>query len=199
MVGLIKTASSAQATDPTKHDIVGLVGKFYKDLGILFPVMVQFKMFLQELCKAQVDWDQPLTDSLIGRWNPLKSSLENAQPISVPRCYFDRISEEVIFCIPCGFCDVSLKAYTGVVHLLIETTAGFCVQFVAAKTRVAPIREQTIRRLKLLSVLLLGQLLTSVMQSLHDELQLVLRHCFTDSTVSVCCIKRTDKTWKPFV
>ena len=199
VVSLTEIASTAQAIDPTKRNIVGLVGKFYDPLGILSPVVVRFKIFLQELCKAQLHWDQPLIDSLLGRWNSLKSSLENAQPISVSRCYFGRISEEVISCTPCGFCDASLKAYAGVVYLLIETAAGFSVQFVTAKTRVAPIKEQSIPRLELLSALLLARLLTSVMQSLQDEIQLALPHCFADSTVALCWIKGTDKTWKPFV
>ena len=36
-------------------------------------------------------------------------------------------------------------------------------------------------------------------QSLECELQLSPARCFTDSTVALCWIKGTDKSWKPFV
>ena len=115
-------------------------------------------------------------------WNSLKASQEAGQSISIPRCYFDGVSEDIISCTLCGFCDAS---YAGVVYLLIKTESGFLVQFVAAKTRVSPLKEQTIPRLELLSALLLFRLLTSVMESLGDELQLLPPRCFTDSTVAL--------------
>ena len=138
---------------------------------------------------AKLDWDQPLSADLLGRWNSLKANLEAGQSISIPRCYFDGVSEDIISCTLCGFYDASLKAYAGLVYLLIETESGFLVQFVAAKTRVSPLKEQTIPRLELLSALLLSRLLTSVTESLGDELQLLLPRCFTDSTVALYWIK----------
>ena len=84
-------------------------------------------------------------------------------------------------------------------YLLVETAAGMAVRFVASKTRVAPLRGQTIPRLELLSALLLARLLTNVLEGLQDELKMSPPHYFTDSTVALCWIKGTDKTWKPFV
>ena len=54
---------------PIKRNIVSLVGRFYDPLVILSPVVVRFKMFVQELCVAKLDWDQPLSADLLGRWN----------------------------------------------------------------------------------------------------------------------------------
>ena len=133
------------------------------------------------------------------RWNSLKSSLEEGQSISIPRCYFDGVLEQPVRCTLCGFCDASLKAYAGVVYLLLETRTGFSVKFVAAKTRVSPLQKLTVPRLELLSALLLARLLTSIAQSLSCELQLSSPQCFTDSTVALYWIKGTDKTWKSFV
>lgn len=78
----------------------------------------------------------------------------------------------------------------------IETEASRSVRFVAAKTRVAPLKEQTIPRLKLLSALLLARLITNIAESLEDELPLSPPICSTDSTVALCWI---NGTWKPFV
>ena len=147
---------SLHCTEPTNRNIISLVGRFYDPLGLLAPVVIQFKIFFQELCEAKLEWDQVLPDSLLGKWHSLKSGLEEGQSISIPRCYLDGISEELVSCTLCGFCDASLKAYAGVVYLLLETEFGFSVKFVAAKTRVSPLKEQTIPRLELLSTLLLS-------------------------------------------
>ena len=48
-----------------------------------------------------------------------------------------------------GFSDASLGAYAAVVYLKIETAMGCSLWFAASKTRVAPIRGQTIPRLEL--------------------------------------------------
>ena len=37
---------------PTKRSVVGAVSRFYDPLGILSPVIIVFKMFLQELTKS---------------------------------------------------------------------------------------------------------------------------------------------------
>jgi hypothetical protein len=199
VVDLDEIAAGARSLEPTKRNVVSVVGKFYDPLGILAPVVVQFKMFFQELCEAKLEWDQPLPKDLLRRWQSLKTSLEEGQPIAIPRCYLDGVSEELITGTLCGFCDASLKAYAGVVYLLLETRSGFSVKFVAAKTRVSPLNKQTIPRLELLSAVLLSRLLTSVTESLRDELPLSLPRCYTDSTVALCWIKGSDKTWKPFV
>ena len=73
------------------------------------------------------------------------------------------------------------------------------MKFLPAKTRVSPLRKQTIPRLELLSALLLGRLMNSISQSLENELRLLQPRCFTDSKVALFWIQGVDKDWKPFV
>lgn len=54
----------AMEIEPTKGNIVSLVGWFYDPLGFMSPVIVQF---FQELCTAKLDWDQPLSGKLLGK------------------------------------------------------------------------------------------------------------------------------------
>ena len=86
-----------------------------------------------------------------------------------------------------------------VVYLLITSDSGCLTQFVACKTGVPPVKEQTIPRLELLSALLLSKLLTSVDQALSLELTLGEPSYFTDSKVSLYWIKGQEKECKPFV
>ena len=106
---------------------------------------------------------------------------------------------EVISYILCGFCDASFGAYATVVYLLMEMEKKHSARFLAAKTRVSPLRKQTIPRLELLSALLLSRLMTSISQSFENELKLLPPRCFTDSKVALYWIQGIDKEWKPFV
>lgn len=109
------------------------------------------------------------------------------------------MGEQVISYNLCGFSDASLKAYAAVVYLLVETSAGRHIKFVASKTRVSPLKLQTIPRLELLSALLLARLMSSISQALESELMLSRLQCFSDSTVALFWIKGVEKSWKPFV
>ena len=199
LIGFEEIASAARALTPTKRSIVSLVGRFYDPIGYLAPVVIQFKIFLQELCRAKIDWDEALPADLMDGWSTLSASLQYAQPLSVPQCCLEGVPGEPVSATLCGFCDASQKAYAGVIYLLLETNSGYAVKFVAAKTRVAPLQSQTIPRLELLAAVLLSRLLYAVTQSLGSEMPLSPPRCFTDSTVSLCWIKGVDKIWKVFV
>lgn len=198
VMSLEDIAASAIELEPTKRSIVSLVGRIYDPLGLLSPIVVQFKIFLQELCEAKLGWDEPLPDDLLRKWGRMSRSLcEGRQIFSIPRCFKDNqvISEYEL----CGFCDSSLKAYAAVVYLRARTPSGYQVVLVASKTLVAPLKQQTIPRLELLSALLLARLMSSVTQALQSEINFSNFHCFTDSTVALHWIVGVGKSWKPFV
>lgn len=194
-------ASLAVNLDPTKRSTVSLVGRFYDPIGLLSPVVICFKIFLQELCKSQVGWDDPLTGDLLTRWHHLARSLTHGRlTIRIPRCYTTTTTQESTNRYKLyGFCDASLKAYAAVIYLLSESDSGPRVDFVASKTRVAPLKPQTIPRLELLAALLLSRLMSSVTEALQEELHISQRCCYTDSTVALYWIVGLDRCWKPFV
>ena len=170
VMDLEEIASTAALLDPTKRAIVSLVGRFYDPLGLLSSIVIQFKIFLQEMCGMKMGWDQPLSGKLLQRWHQLVLSLQEKQTFTIPRCYLDGITDgEVISYQLCGFCDASCKAHAAVVYLL-ETSAGCKVQFVASKTRVTPLKSQTIPRLELLSAVLLARLMSSITQAIEREI-----------------------------
>ena len=193
---VIHTTSQLQST---KRQIVSLVGKIYDPLGILSPLVILFKIFLQQLYAAKLEWDEELTGQMLEKWIYLSSLLSRAKPLAMPCCYFDDIHMQAVDYYLCGFCDASLKAYAAVVYLLIETPCQRHVRFLASKTRVSPLKPLTIPRLELLSALLLARLMSTITTALESELTLSDSYCFSDSMVAVYWIRGSEKVWKPFV
>ena len=192
-------AQAAQAVEPTKRNVVSVIGRFYDPLGFLSPVILKFKLLFQKLCAHKMDWDRPLTGDLLTEWHTLVKELQVDIPVSIPRCYVGTTSSTITSTTLCGFCDASTTAYAAVVYLKVTTTSGTNVQFVVSKSRVPPTQELTIPRLELLSALLLSRLIAVVSANLKPILPINGLKCYTDSIVAFFWIRGTDKTWKPFV
>ena len=192
-------AEQARALEPTKRNVISLIGRFYDPLGFLAPIVVSYKVFMQSLCAAKIGWDDTIPEPLIARWHKLVSALSESQPMTLPRCYLNGVTGDILSYRLCGYCDASLSAYAAVIYLLIESEDGFHMRFVVAKTRVAPLKKQSIPRLELLSAVLLARLADATKSSLSSELEIPSCHCFTDSRVVLCWIRNEERSWKPFV
>ena len=151
------------------------------------PVVISFKILFQELCRCKVEWDEALPEALRSKWELLLEGLRAAH-LRVPRCCLSGSGSTLRLV---GFCDASTKAYVAVVYLVSER------MLMASKTRVAPLKPQTVPRLELLGALLLARLMTSVKCALRRWV--TEWSCFTDSLVVLHWIKGTDQCWKPFV
>ena len=185
--------------DPTKRNVVGAAARIYDPLGILSPITISFKIFFQQLCRAKLDWDDPLTGELDRRWRILTSELSQVKSAVMPHYppALNEVDHPQLQLV--GFCDASQGAYAAVVYLRVSARDTSSVSILAAKTRVAPLKTITIPRLELLSALLLSRLIHSVECALRDEVDLELPICFTDSRITLCWIRHTEKEWKQFV
>ena len=196
---LMSVARLASECRPTKRNIAAVAAKFYDPTGFISPVVVQFKLLFQELCESKADWDDTLEGHLRVKWDKLVASLQNSQPLLLERCYFKEPRNEIVCCNLHGFCDASLKAYGAVVYRQVHTTSCTYVKFVASKTRVAPLHNQTIPRLELLGAVILARLVTAVEGALKCEVPIKKITCWSDSEVALCWIRGVDKEWKQFV
>ena len=106
-----------------------------------------------------------------------------SEPLRVPRWYLTTSSNGIKLV---GFCDASLRAYAATVYLMNN---DHCV-LVASKTRVAPLKAQTIPRLELLGALLLARLVASVKNSLSALVNESI--CYTDSLIVLHWIRGMD-------
>ena len=114
-------AHLAQSLRSTKRGSIGLIGRFYDPLGYLSPVIIRFKLILQELYKNKVDWDETVSDELLNKWRILVTDLSDATRIYLPRCYFGDVMGQSHSITFTGVCDASTRAYAAVIYLQIKT------------------------------------------------------------------------------
>ena len=113
--------------------------------------------------------------------------LEHSPVISLPRCVWKDSPVEGTTCFK--------HDYAAVVYLVIKSPMGLTVRFLVSKTRVPPLKHQTIHRLRpleLLSALLLARLMSTVVMSQESEMQLDELICYTGSRVALYWILGTD-------
>ena len=168
----------ASSLTPTKRHTVSLVGRIYDPLGFLSPVVIRLKSLFQELCNLQLEWDEPLTGARLIKWQLMMTDLQIAQQIHIPRFLLCDIHHQVQFYSLIGFCDASNKAYAANVSLRVKTLDRFYVNFLASKTRVNPLKPQTIARLELLSALLLARLILSVKKGLEPRVHSMIKKSY---------------------
>ena len=92
---LKEIACLARHIEATKRNVVSVAAKFYDPLGFLSPVIMEFKILLQELCTSKVDWDEPLEGELKKGWQTLVAGLQGISSFALSRCYFQRIPDKI--------------------------------------------------------------------------------------------------------
>ena len=168
-------------------------------MGSISPIIVQMKILLQDICKANYHWDAELDSELKSRWMKLMSELGKVNVIQIPRCVtFEPDTKELVYELE-SFGDSSSSAYAAVVYLVIKSPISTQVQLIASKTRVAPLTNQTIPRLELLAALILARLTARIKTALEQCLVISRVRCWTDSKNVLYWIQGKDKEWKQFV
>ena len=111
---------------------------------------------MQELWKHNLTWDKELPDDFKENWVRWLNELQNLTPMEIPRQYFNNVDSEVQLHV---FCDSSQLAYGAVAYLRGTTPkSGTKCTFVMSKSKVAPIKPQTMPRLELPAAVLEAEL-----------------------------------------
>ena len=195
---LIKYAESLPVT---KHSVLKLLAKIFDPIGLLSSFTINMKILFQSLCTKKVNWDEGLEGEALTKWKSFINDRSAVKNIRVPRCYanYPQTKATVRSYQIHGFSDASEKAYAAVIYLRTEFSNGETqVNIVTSKTRVAPIKRQSIPRLELLGATLLAQLVNSAQQSLQHVLQIDGTFLWTDS-FTVLSWNKNAKAWKPYV
>ena len=182
----------------TMRSLLKLTTKVFDPLGLLSPLTITMKYHFQSLCLEKLVWDVKLQGNHQRLWKNFVSSLIQLNNVRVPLCYFTSPSTPTVIQIHAFsmFSDESKKAYAAAVYLRLEYEDGSVeVKLLSEKTRVAPIKQQTISRLELLGALIVARLVSSLLKSLPREIKPTF---WVDSTTVLSWVLH-DKPWKQYV
>lgn len=189
-------------TPITKRIVLSDTARIFDPLGLIGPVVVQAKIFLQSLWIEGCDWDDPLPEKPQEFWLEFRRNTIALKSLEIPRwtCYTPSLSSVELH----GFCDASQAAYGACLYLRSVSTAGLItVRLITSKSRVAPLedlkrkkRKQNIPRLELSSAVLLSHLYEKFTDSIETPLN---AHFWTDSMIVKCWLSSLPSRWQPFI
>ncbi|KAL7730600.1 hypothetical protein ACLKA6_000591 [Drosophila palustris] len=134
---------------PSKRTVLSTIARFYDPLGLICPAITKAKIFLQQLWREKLDWDESLPSSLNSSWLTLSADLGRTQQLRFPRrAHLPKSAVEIH-----GFCDASIDAFGGCIYIVSMAEGRRTAQLLCAKSRVAPLKtltliKQTLRQWK---------------------------------------------------
>ena len=150
----------------TKRQVLQFSASVFDPLGILSPAIVPFNVMFQQLCNERRDWDEKLPAELFANFQQWISKATKVLNIEIERCYTK--NKEIKEILLVGFCDASKTGYEGCTYLCTKyTDESRSIKYIPAKTRIAPLANQSIPRLELLGALILSRLMNTVKRALQ--------------------------------
>ena len=119
------------------------------------------KIGMQELWQRGLGWDEEISTDLQKIWTVLFNEMAALNKVRFQRC----LTPAGVLCNPdlITFCDASQMAFGACAYVRWKLVDGrFGVRFIAAKSRVAPLKELTIPRLELQAAVLASRLAKSI-------------------------------------
>ncbi|XP_055584807.1 uncharacterized protein LOC129737670 [Uranotaenia lowii] len=177
----------------TKRQLLSDASKIFDPFGWLSSTIVKVKILFQPLWLHDLSWDDPLPAAIEQEWITVKHNLLQLEEIKIPRFITNDEQVQLI-----GFCDASESAYAAVVYgRWVNESGDVQVNLIAAKTKVAPIKQITLPRLELNAAVLLSKLINKISNSLsHLKIETFV---WTDSTAVLEWLSSHPKRWKNFV
>lgn len=180
----------------TKRTVSSDLARLFDPLGILAPIVVTAKIIIQELWQIKLTWDEALPAELQKRWMTFRNELEHVNNMKISRhIYEGHITSKIQIH---AFADASEKAYGAAIYIRSVIKDGqVIVRLLCAKSRVAPLKRQTLPRLELCAALLSTQLTARVKKDL--KLENTPTYFWTDSEIVLAWINSPSASYQTFV
>ena len=69
----------------SKREVLRISCRIFDPLGLIKPITMKAKLFMQTLWKAKFDWERCLSDELISKWQVISLNIEEASKKVFPR------------------------------------------------------------------------------------------------------------------
>ncbi|XP_043088736.1 LOW QUALITY PROTEIN: uncharacterized protein LOC122334940 [Puntigrus tetrazona] len=182
----------------TRRGLLSTVASLYDPLGFIAPFLLSGKLVLQEMCRNGTGWDDPLPKELQSSWEHWKADLVNLEKICISRCYVPANFGKVVKRELHHFSDTSNSGYGQCTYLRsISEEGNIHCALVIGKSRVAPIKVQTIPRLELTAAVISVAMSNMLKQELdYADIE---EHFWTDSQVVLGYINNEARRFHTFV
>ena len=183
----------------TKRIFLSDPSKLFHPLGWLAPVVIKYKILMQQTWTTGSKGDETLPDEILSSWMQLRSELPLLNSIQLPRCILlpsDCTNFELHL-----FTDASETAYAAVVYSrMVDLQNNVSIKILASKSRVAPVKTVSLPRLELCAALLGSKLIKTI----TDLLSLTAFRNYTvfawsDSTIVLQWLSQPPNKWTTFV
>ena len=186
-------------TEPfTRRRILSIISSLYDPLGCIAPFQLLGKQILQLMCKDDVDWDSPISENLLPKWERWIHELALLDQLKVVRCYVSRHFGKTIRRELHYFSDASTSGYGQCTYLRqIDVLGNVHCALVIAKARVVPLKSITIPRLELTAAVLsvkISKLLSAAFSGTIDA-----EYYWTDSQIVLGYIYNESKRFHVYV
>ena len=189
---------SVKDKPPTRRGILSVVSSVYDPLGFAAPFTLPAKALLQDLCRKNLGWDDPISDEDLTRWRNWLDELPRLEDLKVDRCFKPIDFGEVASIQLHHFADASQHAYGAVTYFRVTNTNGevHC-SFLIGKSRLSPLKQLTIPRLELSAAVVA----TRLDKMLRKEIGIPIDQSifWTDSTCVLGYVTNEDKRFHTFV
>ena len=181
---------------PTKREVLAVIMSVFDPFGFLANFVIHGKLLMQQVWKANIEWDQKLPENLFVKWKLWFGEMYKVKSFGVPRCYDPTfLNENAELHI---FVDASEEAMAAVAYWRWKSgKSGFKIKFVCAKTSCAPLRFHSIPKLELQAAIMGVRLKNAIVEN-HSNL--VKNFIFwTDSHTVVQWIRSDHRKYKQYV
>ena len=170
----------------TKRQVLQAVSTLFDPLGLLAPVLLRAKYFLQQLWMDDLSWDAQLSPSHLQTWSELAEDLLATTSFRVDRNVLLHLGQVTNYDLLC-FCDASVMAYAAAIYLRASDGRRIDVNLVFSKCRLAPRKSLTIPRLELHALLIGVRALEHVTKQLHISVS--ARFIWSDSKCALSWLR----------
>ena len=179
----------------TKRLVSRAAASIYDPHGLIAPFTVRAKVILQEIWKKkELGWDDYLPPELCVVWEDWLQQVFEIPQIKVPRwSRFEPRCQAQIH----TFCDASEEGMCCAVYLRVRRSNNTDVTLLAAKSRVSPLKAESISRLELCACVLGTRLCATVKEVYPMGVEDTF--FWTDSEVCLYWINTPAKSFKAYV
>ena len=193
----IRVIKADNARHATKRRVVSTVARLFDPLGMASPFTLQAKLLVQRLWSQGIGWDEKLDDADQRTWDAWVSQLTQLQDLVMPRCLHGSTTEDDREHEIHLFCDASESAFGAVAFLRTKQNGQIDVSFIAAKTRVAPLKQLSIVRLELQAAVMASRLAETIVRELSYKIHRTV--FWSDSNVVLQYVNNESRRFHTFV